>query len=149
MIDVLKGLFSGGTPAPRDVVPADVAVCAVLVEAARADGSYDDADRGAVAALLADMFDLSADQAVALRLQGETAQADASDIVRFTRVIKSALSDEDRVALMEGLWQVVLVDHHRDPHENALMRHVAPLIAVSDHDSAAARRRVEARAPKD
>lgn len=146
MIDVLKGLFSGGKPAPRDTVTPDVAVSAVLIEAARADGSYGDVDRAAVSALLADMFDLTAAQAAALRVQGEEAQAGASDIVRFTRVIKSALSDADRVALMEGLWQVVLIDHHRDPHENALLRHLAPLIAVSDHDSAAARRRVEARA---
>lgn len=146
MIDVLKGLLSGGRPAPRNEVAPDVAVCAVLVAAARADGSYEDADSAAVGALLADMFDLPPDAVAMLRAQGEAAQEAASDLVRFTRVIKSALSDEDRVALMEGLWQVVLVDHHRDPHENALMRHVAPLLAVSDHDSAAARQRVLARA---
>ncbi|SDX21760.1 TerB family tellurite resistance protein [Roseicitreum antarcticum] len=146
MIDVLKGMFGAGRAASRDEVAPDVAVCAVLIEAARADGSYDDAERIAVGGLLADMFDLNPDAALALRAQGEVAQAEASDIVRFTRVTKSALSDEDRVALIEGLWQVVLVDHHRDPHESALMRHIAPLLAVSDHESAAARQRVLARA---
>jgi uncharacterized tellurite resistance protein B-like protein len=46
--------------------------------------------------------------------------------------------------LLEALWTVVLTDGERDPHEDALMRKLAPLIAVSDRESAEARRRVEA-----
>lgn len=145
MIDVLKSLFR---PAPaaasRDIAP-DLAVAVLLVEAARADGHYNDDDRHAVDALLTGMFDLT--ESAALRLQAEAAQEEAADLVRFTRVVKTALTDEERVALIEALWQVVLVDHHRDPHEDALLRHLAPLIAVDDRDSAEARRRVLARAP--
>lgn len=140
MIDALKSLFRPRPdPASRDIAP-DLAVAALLIEAARADGHYNADDRHAVDALLADMFELARSDAAALRARAEVAQAEASDVVRFTRVIKTALSEDERIALMRALWRIVLVDHHRDPHEDALLRRLAPLIAVDDRDSAAARR---------
>ncbi|MFN3952872.1 MAG: TerB family tellurite resistance protein [Pararhodobacter sp.] len=140
MIDVLKSLFRP-SPAAREVAP-ELAVAVLLVEAARADGAYGDADRHAVDALLAEMFDLTAP--ASLRLQAEAAQEEAADLVRFTRVVKTGLEHEQRVALIEALWRVVLVDHHRDPHEDALLRHLAPLLGLDDRESARARQRVQA-----
>ena len=145
MIEVLKSLFRPQTVERTEVAP-DLAVAALLVEAARADGVYDDAERHAVAHLLEDMLDMPRPAAEELRDRGEDAQAGAADLVRFTRVIKFAMDEGERAMLMEGLWRLVLIDHHRDPHEDALLRRLAPLLAVSDHDSAAARRRVLAQA---
>jgi uncharacterized tellurite resistance protein B-like protein len=99
-----------------------------------------------VAHLLEDMLDLAPDAAADLRDRGEAAQSEAADLVRFTRVVKSALDEDERAALMEALWRIVLIDHHRDPHEDALLRRLAPLLAISDHESAAARRKVLRRA---
>jgi len=144
MIDVLKSLFFAGSGGPRDEVQTEVAVAALLVDAARADGDYAPSERAAVDVFLQRMFALGPDEARALRARGEEAQASAPDIVRFTRVIKMGLSEDERIGVMQGLWQIVLADDHRDPEENALMRHLAPLLAVSDHDSARARQRAMA-----
>lgn len=141
MIDVLKSLFFPGAGAGRDEVPTEVAVAALLVDAARADGDYAPSERDEVARVLGQIFALAPEAARALRARGEAAQAHAPDIVRFTRVIKMGLTEPERIGVMEGLWRIVLADDHRDPEENALMRHLAPLLAVSDHDSARARRR--------
>jgi len=147
MLDTLRALFR---PAPdrRTEVAADLAVAALMVDAARADGQFDLAERQAVTALLAAMFDLTPVAAAELAQRGEAAVVEAADLVRFTRVVKFGLDEEARIALMQGLWQIVLTDHHRDPHEDALLRRLAPLIAVSDHDSAAARRRALAAMPR-
>lgn len=144
MIDALRSLFFPARGDTREDVPTEVAVAALMVDAAWADGEYAQSERNAVTALLEHMFGLSADAANAVREQGEAAQADAPDIVRFTRVIKTGLSEEERIGVMESLWRVVLADDHRDPHEDALLRHFAPLLAVSDHDSARARQRAMA-----
>ncbi len=120
----------------------EVAVAALLIEAARADDIYDQDERRAVLRLLQDMFTLSSAQAQTLHDEADAIQQQAADSVRFTRVIKNAMSEEERITLMEALWHVVLVDHQRAPDEDALMRRLAPLVAVGDHDSAAARRRV-------
>jgi uncharacterized tellurite resistance protein B-like protein len=141
MIDVLKSLFRPQAEA-RSELPPDVAVAALLVEAGRADGSYGDAERHAVAHLLEDMLEIAPADAARLRDRGEAAQAEAADLVRFTRVVKFAMDEAEREALIEALWRLVLIDHHRDPHEDALLRRLPPLLGISDHASAAARRRV-------
>jgi uncharacterized tellurite resistance protein B-like protein len=141
MIDALKALFRPASAASRADVAPDLAIAALLAEAAQADGSVTDADRTAIESLLSEMLDLTTTGAADLRARGEHAQREAADLVRFTRVIKTGLDEDARIALVEALWRVVLVDHHRDPHEDALLRRLAPLLAVSDHDSAAARRR--------
>ncbi|MGF1658317.1 MAG: TerB family tellurite resistance protein [Rubrimonas sp.] len=144
MLDAIRKFFA----APEAAAAADdpvVAVAALLVELARADADYTDAERVVVEHLLAGLFDLDAAEARRARLDGEAAQARAADLVRFTRVVKTQLSEADRVALMEGLWSVALSDGTRDPHEDALLRKLAPLIAVTDRDSAEARMRALAR----
>jgi uncharacterized tellurite resistance protein B-like protein len=143
MIDVLKSLFRPQAT-PRTEVPPDVAVAALLVEAARADGSYEAADRQAVAHLLEDMLDLAPDAAADLRERGEAAQGASADLVRFTRVVKFAMDEEERVALMEGLWRLVLImteldrvfahiDAHRDDHVARLMDYLKHP-SISAHD---------------
>jgi uncharacterized tellurite resistance protein B-like protein len=71
----------------------------------------------------------------------ERAEALAPDTVRFTRSLKDAVPYEERVALIEALWRIVLADGIRDPNEDALMRQIAPLLGVADRDSALARQR--------
>jgi uncharacterized tellurite resistance protein B-like protein len=62
--------------------------------------------------------------------------------VRFTRAIKDRVAYEDRIAVVEALWQVALADGNRDAEEDALLRLVVSLLGVTDVDSASARRRV-------
>lgn len=147
MIDALKSLFRPRPSASgRDIAP-ELAVAVLLVEAAKADGSYSADEREAVTALLSEMFDFSPpDSPDALRARAEEAQAVAPDLVRFTRVIKFGIDHSERLSLIEALWKVVLIDHHRDPHEDALLRHLAPLLGVDDRESVHARQRVLARA---
>ena len=64
--------------------------------------------------------------------------------MRFTRAIKDAVPYENRLEIIEALWEVVLADGERDEAENALLRMVAPMIGVSDVDSAMARKKVQA-----
>ena len=140
MIDSLRNLLRADV-APRSEYPVEVAVAALMIEAARADGVYDAQEKRAVLQLLQDMFDKSLEQAQALHDQGDEAQHGAPDVVRFTRVIKAALDEDERITFIEALWHIVLVDHERDPHENALLRNLVPLVAVSDRDSVLARQR--------
>lgn len=144
MIEFLRTLLASQA-VPAQAPQAPLAVAALLVEAARADADYTVEEAATVERFLVDMFGLGADDAARTRREGEAAQAGAADLVRFTRVVKTQLSEADRVALMEGLWSVALSDGTRDPHEDALLRKLAPLIAVTDRDSAEARMRALAR----
>ena len=48
---------------------------------------------------------------------------------------------EDRLAVIEQLWEVALVDGHREAEEDALLRVVASLLGVNDRDSNIARQK--------
>ncbi len=118
---------------------ARIAMAAVLVRAARADNDYAEVEKSLIDEVLMERYGISAAQAAMLRSEGEMAEAEAVDLVRFTRVIKEDVPYEERESVVRALWTVVLGDGKRDPHEDAHIRQVIGLIGVSDRDSAHAR----------
>lgn len=142
MFDVLLRRLAAPAPAPAPA-GADLALAALMVRLARADGVYAQAERDRIDAALAARFGLSPFAAAALRAQAEGLEAEAPDTVRFTRAIKEAVPLEDRAGLMQALWSVALADGARDAGEDRLMRMMAALLGLSDVESAQARRRAE------
>lgn len=112
-----------------------------MVRLARADGEFDREERAGIEAALDARFGDGA----ALLAEAETAEREALDHHQFTKLVKQAYAPEERGALLEELWAVVLSDNVRDDEENALMRQFASLLHVSDQEVAKARRRVERR----
>ncbi len=141
--DILKRL-SGADPTPMTETDARLALAALLVRAARTDGVYAPSEIDRIDRILAARYDLSAADAASLRAEGEQTEADAPDTVRFTRAIKDAVPYDDRIKVIEALWQVVLADGDRADPENALLRMTASLLGVNDVDSANARQRMQA-----
>lgn len=144
MLNALKSLL-GGDREPDRAAPAltpEIAATALMVEVALADGAYERIERERILHALEDAFELDAEAARAVLDQAEPMAREAVDHHRFTRVVKDGLNEAKRVRLMQDLWAVVLADGDRDDREDALMRRLAPLLAVSDRDSADARRRV-------
>lgn len=136
--------LSGPAAAPANP-PAQLALAALLVRLARADGHYSTVERRQIEGILARRYALSPSEATTLRTEAEAMEAEAGDNVRFTRALKDAVPHEDRESLMEAMWELILSDGHRDEEEAGLMRLLASLLGVSDQDSAHARRKVEAR----
>lgn len=128
-----------GPLAPDD---ARIAVAALLAIAAHADHDYSDAERVQIERVLAARYGLDAAQAAALRAQGEAAEAAATDLYRFTALIKQGIAHEERIGVIEAMWGVVLADGAREMHEEALMRRVTDLLGLDPRDSIEARRRV-------
>lgn len=132
-------------PARLSVPDARLALAALLVRIARTDGDYSDIEIARIDRLLMRRHALSPFEAAALRREAETLEEEAPDTVRFTRAIKEAVAFEDRVEVVEALWEIVLADGVRDDDENALLRLIAPMLGLNDRDSNLARQRVEAR----
>jgi uncharacterized tellurite resistance protein B-like protein len=146
MQDMLERLMKAlsGDGSTRDEVEdaGRVAIAALLVEAARSDDVYVEDERRTIDRVLAGRFGLTGAEAEALRVQGEAAQAEAVDLVRFTRAIKEAVPYEERVGVIEALWRVILADDEIGHEESGLVRQLARLLYVSDPDAGLARQRV-------
>ncbi|PCJ05896.1 MAG: hypothetical protein COB16_14490 [Rhodobacteraceae bacterium] len=140
--DLLNKLLQ---PVPSALAPKDarLALTALLVRIARSDHNYTDVEQDRIDRITAARYGLDLGEAILLREEGEAMEAEAPDTVRFTRAIKEAVAYEDRIGVVEALWQVVLADGHRDDSEDAILRLSAKLLGVSDIDSAQARQRME------
>lgn len=141
--DLLRRL-TAPAPDPLPEIDARLALAALLVRLAKADGDYAEDEVTRIDAVLARRYGLSSFEATALRREAEALEAEAPDTVRFTRALKAAVAYEDRIGVIEALWEIVLADGVRDSEEDALLRMVAPMLGVTDQDSALARQRVQA-----
>ncbi|MEL0436376.1 TerB family tellurite resistance protein [Phycobacter sp. K97] len=141
--DLLNRLLSPAD-APLNDTDARLALCALLVRVARSDHNYSEVEKDRIDRINQSRYGLDMGGAIILREEAEAMEAEAPDTVRFTRAIKDAVRYEDRIGVIEALWQVVLADGKRDAGEDSLLRLSASLLGVSDRDSALARQRAEA-----
>jgi len=141
MFDHILTMLTGEPPADR---PADIqiAVGALLVEAARMDDRFEAAERAAIRRILARRFSLSPAETERLLAASEQAAAASSQLFRFTQLVVERFGPQERIGLIEMMWEVAYADGVLDPDEDALLRRVAGLIYVPDQDRGAARKRV-------
>ncbi len=145
MIERIKALFTGPKPGggPRqDIGDLELAATALLVEAARMDGRFDEEERTVIAQLVGLRFGLEPTAALELIDAADRTIAESNDLWGFARIVKNRFSAEERVELMEMLWEVVYADGEVHEYEANLLRRIGGLIYVSDRDRGAARKRV-------
>ena len=146
MIRKLKSLLAGRhgkeSENTADADTLKLASAALLMEAACMDGHADEQEIATVTSLLAGHFELSADEARELAEAGREAVAKSVELYGFTRTIKDSFNHEDRVRMIEMLWQVAYADGILHDFEANLVRRVSGLIYVPDRESGEARKRV-------
>ena len=150
MIERLKALFGGetsGSRPPQHHTDRDIrlATAALLVEAAMMDGDIGNDELDVIRGLLADYFELGDEEVADLIADGTAAAADSSQLYGFTRVLKDRFSHEERVQMIEMLWEVAYTDDRLHHLETNLIRRIAGLIYVPDRESGEARRRAQAK----
>ena len=151
MINRVKALFVDRSGAPE--ARADrhsheelqIAAAALMVEAAQLDDSFDTRERAKVRELVVARFELTSEEGANLIEAAEARVADSIELHGFVRVIKSAFTPEERIELMEMLWEVVYADGDLHHYEANLMRRLAGLLQVSDREAGAARKRARER----
>lgn len=143
MIDRLRAWLAeerGGLSGARDEL--QLAVAALLIEAAQVDARFDAREREVIRRLLERRFSLSPDDARSLVAAAERRTDRSAQLFGFVRVVNERFSRERRVELVEMLWEVAYADGVLDPLEDTLLRRIGGLVDVSDHERGAARLRV-------
>ena len=143
---MLQSLLARLTAAPsQDPLPPEdsrLALTALMLRVAKADGHVDEREIARMDEILAEKFGLDAAGAAALRDEAGAVEAAAQDTVPLTRLIKDTVPYEDRIGVVEALWDIALADQNRSDDENAMLRLVVNLIGVPDPESGLARQRV-------
>lgn len=149
MLRTLKDLFDAVVPPGAAAGPADaahrlrLATAVLLVEVMRADPALGVGERQAVVAALREKFVLTDDALARLVELAEHTARTASDFHQFTSVINDGFAQEQKIRMVELMWQVAYSDGHLDAHENHLISKVADLLHVTHGQYIAAKMRAK------
>lgn len=145
MIGRLKDLLARRDDSAAPDARIRLAAAALLVEAAQLDGHMDEAEQERIRTVLAGYFAMSADETARLVAEAREAVERSVELHGFTKVVKDNFDADQRVRMVEMLWEVAFADGQLHDYEANLVRRVAGLLYVPDQESGAARKRALAR----
>lgn len=135
MLRSLKDWLATLAPASAEAAPdaahrLHLAAAVLLVEVMRSDRDLAESERRAALAALQRRFGLTPDEQSALLEQAETAARDAHDFHSFTSRLNEAFEFDDKVRMVEQLWEVAYADGVLSAHEHHVIRKIAELLHV-------------------
>jgi uncharacterized tellurite resistance protein B-like protein len=139
MLDMIKRFFSKVTEDTSNAIEQKrahdihVATCGLFVEMARIDGKFTQAEMERVLRILKEKYGLSQEYADALIAEAEQELEQSVDLWQFARLINANYSMEEKIEIIETLWQIVYVDGKMDKYEHYLMNKLNNLLRLS-HD---------------
>ncbi|MDZ4262212.1 MAG: TerB family tellurite resistance protein [Pseudomonadota bacterium] len=111
-----------------------LATAALLLEVARADFHVAKGERDVITNAVRQMFGLSVQETAELVALAESEMEDATCLYEFTRLVNDNFDQEQKLKVVENLWQVAFADLDKDKYEEHLIRRVCDLLYVSPKD---------------
>ncbi len=113
---------------------ARLALAALLVHSVAIDGVTSDSERVKLRELLSRNFGLSGHDLDHLIKEASAAESEAVDLYRFTSVLKRRMSEDERIRVIENLWEIAFADGESHEFEENLVWRVAELLGVNRRD---------------
>lgn len=146
MIEAIKKFFEDNIHVQKQdnsQTNLQIATAALLLEAARADFHVKPEEMAQVAECVRKTFELSEEQTKELIELAEMESDQATCYFEFTSLINRGFDYEQKIKVVELMWQVAFVDKYFEKYEEALIRKIADLLYVSHKDFIAAKHRVQ------
>ncbi len=147
LFDALAASFGAAADAPAgagDTHTLQLATAVLLVEVLRAEPAMDEAERDAVIHALRRKFNLADDELQRLlELAHETSRT-AYDYQRFTRSLNERFTQEQKIRVVEAMWEVAYADRRLDENEHHVISKVAGLLHVTHGEYIAAKLHAQA-----
>lgn len=151
MLDALRKLITdfgdeGHHPSRFGADDYRVAACALLVHTAAIDGSFSDAERRRLHALVMQRFGLDDRAADELIAEAVEVERRSIDLYQFTARLNRTLDEVGRARMVEMMWQIVYADGNVTEFEDNLIWRAADLLGVSPRERIDLRRRIAEKA---
>jgi uncharacterized tellurite resistance protein B-like protein len=121
-----------------------LATAALMFEMLRADDDEHPDERHTLERALQKCFALSESETRQLAELAEREAAESVSLYQFTGLINRHFSPDEKIRVVEMLWQVAYADGRLDRYEEALVRKIAELIHVPHREFVQAKHRVAA-----
>ena len=140
---ILKNLF--GEDRPQNTgLDQRLAAVALMVHMMAIDGEVSPEEEEKLKRLIENQYALTGVEADKLIDQARAEDARAVDLYGFTRILKSELSEDQRIHLVEQLWGMVYADGDVHEFEENLVWRISELLAVDPKDRIAMKQKVRA-----
>ena len=133
--------FAGHEASDEKITPLQLAAAALMFAVMDADGHRDTAELEALENTLASYFGIEGEALQELVWKGEAAEAEAVDFYQFTSVLVK-LPEEERLHLLELLFEVVYADGELHELEDNMVWRIAELMGISTRDRVGLRQKV-------
>ncbi len=149
MINKLKKYFDlkteSGTAAKKEDTrqKLKVAVCALLLETAYSDEEFSEDEKTRLVDMIKTGFGLTGEEADELIGIAQKEREKSVDLWHFTKLINENYSREEKINLMEMLWEIVYADSVLDKHEDYLMHTLTKLLKLEHRQMIAAKLRAK------
>ena len=135
MFKKLKSVFKEKIETESEVFNTlQIAISCLMIQTAVQDGEFDEVEKTKILALLKDYFKLGKEEINKLFIIAMKVNDDSNDIHQFTRLLNQNLSEEEKLKIIEMMWQIIIADNHIDDYENSLIRKISGLLYVNDQD---------------
>ena len=110
-----------------------LAVASLMITTAKHDGVFDEIEKEEILRLLNNYYELT-DESLNNLFEISVSMVDnANDIHQFTSKINSSLDENEKLAIIEMLWRIIIADGRIDDYENALIRKLSGLLYIDDY----------------
>ncbi len=123
-----------GDSAARHQHKLQLATAALLLEVSSADHEQHDREQALLLELLQRRFTLDGEALQSLALLAHQEVRGATSLYQFTALINDGFDRDDKLQLLEQLWQVAFADGRIDRYEEHLIRKIADLLYLSHGD---------------
>lgn len=120
-----------------------LATTALLIEMMRADAEVSEYERSMVMKTVMAKFHLTEEESHTLLCFAEEKVRKATGYYEFTSLINRGFTYEQKVKIIEHLWEIAFADTSLDKHEEHMVRKIADLIYVEHKDFIDAKLRVK------
>ena len=138
MLSAIKSFFDENilksSDSQSDEHAIKLASAALMIEMMRMDDDIQEQEQSVILQALQDKFELSQKESQDLMNLAQEELKDSTDYYQFTSLINNSFEYEERVHMIELLWQVAYADNQLDKDEEYLVRKVAELICVKHDD---------------
>jgi len=122
----------------EDTIPLErrlqMTTAALMVEMLHVDEQVTEQEDEKLRQILRQRFELSTTETEALIDLAHNEKHAATDYYAFTSLLNENYSQQQKIKLVEDLWQLAYADEHLDKYEEHLLRRLADLLHVPHQD---------------
>lgn len=114
-------------------------VCLLLVDIAKADGSFSTEEKEKIYSIMISEFDADENLVGELIDRAEQVLKQDDAIYDYTQVINKSLDNDEKYELLKNFWRLVYINKSKDIYEEHLVKEIGGLIDMDYRDVVAAK----------